>query len=138
MNVPEDSAASVSEGTWQRLSELAWSSREQARTLGATKVGAAVLSAEGEIFPGCNVEHQFRSHDVHAEVNALATMVAHGHKQAVAILIASERDRFTPCGACLDWIFELGGPNCLVAFQPSPRSERNLYRADDLMPYYPH
>jgi cytidine deaminase len=100
-------------------------------------VGAAVLSAEGETFRGCNVEHQFRSHDVHAEVNALSTMVAHGHRKALAILIASERDRFTPCGACLDWIFELGGADCLVAFQPSPTRKHTVYRADELMPHYP-
>src|SRR5687768_7490217 len=93
---------------WAQLSKRAWAVRENARVHGNTRVGAATLSSEGGIFVGCNVEHQFRSHDVHAEVNALTSMIAAGHSNAVAILIAAERDRFTPCGGCLDWIFELG------------------------------
>jgi cytidine deaminase len=48
------------------------------------------------IFSGCNVEHQFRCHDVHAEINAITTMVSAGGTDPVALLIVAERDRFTP------------------------------------------
>ena len=41
-------------------------------------------------------------------------MVAAGDGHAVTVFIAAERERFTPCGACLDWIFELGGAECVV------------------------
>lgn len=116
---------------------MAWKARDWAYVHGRTTVGAAVLSSEGTIFAGCNVEHRFRSHDVHAEVNALTTMVAAGHRNAEAVVITSERDRFTPCGACLDWIFELGGPDCLVAFQGARHAAIEAMRADQLMPYYP-
>jgi len=105
---------------------------------GKTMVGAAVLSARGNVYAGCNVEHRFRSHDVHAEVNALTTMAAAGDGPAVAVLVASERDRFTPCGGCLDWIFELGGAETIVSFEPRPGRHRSTYRADELMPHYPH
>jgi cytidine deaminase len=98
-------------------------------------VGAAVQSAAGYIYAGCNVEHRFRCHDIHAEVNALSAMVAAGDSKAVAILITADRDSFTPCGSCLDWIFELGGPACMVAFEN--RSGLKMYRADELMPHYP-
>jgi cytidine deaminase len=54
---------------------------------------------------------------VHAEVNALTMMVASGGGHAVAVLVAAERDRFTPRGGCLDWIFELRDPGTLVASQ---------------------
>jgi cytidine deaminase len=74
---------------------------------------------------------------VHAEVNALRTMVANGGGQAVAVLVAAERDRFTPCGGCLDWIFELGEPGTLVAFQGVRGGEIVALRADELMPHYP-
>jgi cytidine deaminase len=123
---------------WEQLAKAAWQAREHSRVHGKTRVGAAVLSAEGDVFTGCNVEHRFRSHDVHAEVNALTTMVSAGHSRAVAVLVASERDRFTPCGSCLDWIFELGGPDCLVGFQGRPGVPCEVLRADELMPYYPH
>ncbi len=122
---------------WARLSKAAWAARENARVHGNTRVGAAVLSAQDRVYAGCNVEHIFRSHDVHAEVNALTSMTTAGGGPAVAVLVAAERDRFTPCGSCLDWIFELGGPGCLVAFQPRPDGEAEVLRADELMPHYP-
>jgi cytidine deaminase len=122
---------------WDRLAQYAWEVRDSAHTHGPTRVGAAVLASDGRIFVGCNVEHRFRSHDVHAEVNALSTMVAEGADRAVAVLIAAERDRFTPCGSCLDWIFELGGPACLIAFQVRPGEEVQILSSKDLMPHYP-
>ena len=123
---------------WARLADAAWAVRENARVHGKTRVGAAVLSQQGNIYAGCNIEHIFRSHDVHAEVNALTTMAASGDGPATAVLIASERERFTPCGGCLDWIFELGGPATLVAFQGSRSASLTVHRADELMPLYPY
>jgi cytidine deaminase len=122
---------------WDRLAQSAWEVRDSAHTHGPTRVGAAVLASDGRIFVGCNVEHRFRSHDVHAEVNALSTMVAAGADQAVAVMIAAERDHFTPCGSCLDWIFELGGSGCLVGFQGLPGEQFQILRSEDLMPHYP-
>lgn len=127
----------LSEHDWQRLSRAAWQVRENAHILGRTKVGAAVIADNGEIYLGCNVEHRFRSHDVHAEVNAIASMVAAGRKHVVAILIAAERESFTPCGACMDWIMELGGPSCEVAFQGKPERTVEIWTANELMPHYP-
>jgi cytidine deaminase len=129
---------SISEEDWHSLSERAWRVRKNARVHGRTQVGVAVLASNSEIYVGCNVEHRFRSHDVHAEVNALTSMAADGDATAWALLIASERDRFTPCGACMDWIFELGGSSCLVGFQPTEDGEVEVRRADELMPFYPH
>jgi cytidine deaminase len=128
----------ISDDEWHQLADRAWVAREHARVHGKTKVGAAVLSSQRRIFSGCNVEHRFRSHDVHAEVNALTTMAGAGDGPAVAIVVASRRERFTPCGGCVDWIFELGGPKCLVAFQGEPGGPLVTLRADELMPHYPY
>lgn len=138
MSASHDANAGDRDIPWGELADRAWAVRENARAHGPTRVGAAVLASDGSVFTGCNVEHRFRSHDVHAEVNALSGMVAAGRSDARAIVIAAERDHFTPCGACLDWIFELGGPNCLVAFQRVPGGEVAALRADELMPYYPY
>lgn len=103
-----------------------------------TRVGAAVLSTSGNVYAGCNVEHRFRSHDVHAEVNALTSMIAATWRdRAVAVAVASDRVRFSPCGACMDWIFELGGPDCRVVVANMQVGLLNV-AAKDLMPYYPH
>lgn len=127
----------LDESAWAAMSERAWEGHGRARVLGKTSVGAAVLAESGDIYVGCNVEHKFRSHDIHAEVNALTNMLANGDRHAQAILVVSDRERFTPCGACLDWIFELGGPATLVGFQAVPDGELSLHRADELMPFYP-
>jgi cytidine deaminase len=119
------------------LAADAWKARENAYILGPTPVGCAVLSRGGVRALGCNVEHRFRSHDVHAEVNAISNLVAMGHQDLLAVVIAAERERFTPCGACLDWIFEFGGHECLVAWQATPSGAILERTAHDLMPYYP-
>ncbi len=125
--------------TSERLQELAvraWKARGNARTF-KTAVGAAVLSAQGGVHAGANLEHRFRSHDIHAEPSALAAMAAAGEGPAVAVVIAADRDFFTPCGACLDWIFELGGPECAVAFSSAPGAQLQVFSAGQLMPHYP-
>jgi cytidine deaminase len=122
---------------WEILSSSAWDCRENGFVFGNTKVGAAVLSQNQKIYVGCNVEHRFRSHDVHAEVNAITNMIAHGEKELIAILIAAEKERFTPCGSCMDWIMQFGGPDCLVAYQQNRTGKITVYKAKELMPYYP-
>lgn len=121
------------------LIDTARSVRANAYIVGnGTKVGAAVFSTSGNVYAGCNVAHKFRSHDVHAEVNALTNMVASGGgDRAVAVVIASDRAFFSPCGACMDWIFELGGPDCRVIVTSMAVGVLNA-PAKDLMPYYPH
>lgn len=127
---------------WQALAEPAWEARANAHLHGPTAVGCAVLSLTGEVYTGCNVEHRRRSHDIHAETNALSNMVAAEGgvdcSKAVAVLIVSARQQFTPCGGCLDWIFELGGPDTLVAHlgEGWPIRDAQVYRADELMPGY--
>ncbi len=124
------------EKEWSNLAKSAWIHRENARVLGKTKVGAAVLSNE-RIFAGCNIEHQFRSHDIHAEISAISAMISSGSKKLDAILVVSERENFTPCGGCLDWIFEFGGPKCLVGYQTKKEGKIIIFEASELMPHYP-
>jgi len=122
---------------WDKLSNIAWKNRDNARILGKTKVGAAVLS-NTEIFGGCNIEHQFRSHDIHAEISAISSMISSGSKKLDVILVVAEREKFTPCGSCLDWIFEFGGAECLVGYQTKKEGEITIFEAKELMPHYPN
>lgn len=122
---------------FEALAKAAWRVRENAYTFGHTKVGAAALSADGEIFVGCNVEHRFRSHDVHAEVNAVTSMITSGRTELIAIVVAAERERFTPCGGCMDWIYQFGHASCQVGYQSEPGGKLTVLSAEQLMPYYP-
>jgi cytidine deaminase len=122
---------------WDSLVKAAWDVREHASILGKTKVGAALITEKNNIYVGCNVEQRYRNHDVHAEVNAITNMITNGEYKLVVIFIAAERDKFTPCGSCLDWIFQFGGEESIVAYQTSRTSEIIKYKAKELMPHYP-
>jgi cytidine deaminase len=128
---------SIDNRTIEKMASAAWQVRDLARVQGDTKVGCAAIDSVGEIFTGCNVEHRYRSHDIHAEVNAISSLVAGSSGALVATLIVARRDRFTPCGACLDWIFELGGEDCVVMCQAEPGGRIVRQRGSELMPYYP-
>jgi cytidine deaminase len=127
----------IRDNDYRALSEAAWSVRANARLHGPTPVGCAALSDDGRVFSGCNIEHRFRAHDIHAEVNAISSLVAAGGRELKAILIAADRDRFTPCGSCMDWVFEIGGEDCLVVSERAPGKQAHCHLAGDLMPYYP-
>ena len=126
----------IDERTWQNLASKAWDYRKNAIILGKTKVGAAVYS-EGKLFGGCNIEHKFRSHDIHAEISAISAMISSGNKKLDAIIVVAQREKFTPCGGCLDWIFEFGGSKCLVGYQTKKDGKITIFKAEELMPHYP-
>ncbi|WP_321826047.1 cytidine deaminase family protein [Maribacter dokdonensis] len=122
---------------WIDLAKEAWLTRENASILGKTKVGAALITKNGEIYTGCNIEQLYRNKDIHAEVCAISNMILNGEKNFLAIIVVAERERFTPCGTCMDWIFQFGGPNCNVAYQTNKGGDIKIFTAEQLMPYYP-
>ena len=65
------------------------------------RVGAALMTEEGDIFHGCNVENSSYSLTICAERNAVFQAVAKGRKRYRSIAITSDDAGFiTPCGAC--------------------------------------
>jgi len=121
---------------WDKLSLEAWKNRENAYIFGKTKVGAALYTDNKNIFGGCNCEHKYRSHDIHAEVNAIGNMITSGDKVIQAILIVADREFFTPCGGCMDWIIQFASEDCLVGFE-NAKKELVTYKVRELMPFYP-
>ena len=123
-----------------RLLEVAWDYSQRAlaprRLSNRTRVGAAVWAENSQIFGGCNLQQRFHSHDVHAELNAISTMVAEGQQRLLAIAVVAEASDIAPCGSCLDWILQLGGDECLVIWQ-EPGADVKSRRAVELMPFHP-
>jgi cytidine deaminase len=72
-------------------------------------VGAALLSDDGRIWSGCNVENASYGLSICAERNALFGAVAHGVRRFVACaVITSAKTPVTPCGACRQVLSEFG------------------------------
>ncbi len=65
------------------------------------KIGAALLSKNGNVYIGCNVENASYSLTICAERNAVFKAVAWGEREFTAIAIYADSDEFfPPCGAC--------------------------------------
>jgi cytidine deaminase len=83
------------------------------------QVGAALLTTEGEVFTGCNVENASYGLTNCAERTAIFTAVAKlGSKMRIeAIAVVNNQGvPCSPCGACRQVIYEFG-PNAQVFFQ---------------------
>lgn len=77
-------------------------------------VGAALLTAAGKIYAGCNVENAAYGLTNCAERTAIFTAVASGERGVAAIVVYTPTENPTPpCGACRQVINEFG-PDCLV------------------------
>jgi cytidine deaminase len=65
------------------------------------QVGAALVTNAGKIYTGCNVENVSLGLTICAERSAIATAVAQGSKDLVAIAVVTAGKKPTvPCGAC--------------------------------------
>jgi len=72
-------------------------------------VGAAVLTENGDIFAGCNVENASLGLTICAERNAIFNAVANGRRKIRAIIVFTPTDKpASPCGACRQVISEFG------------------------------
>jgi cytidine deaminase len=70
-------------------------------------VGAAILTPEGEIFSGCNVENAAYPQGVCAEAGAISAMARAGRRRIAEILVIGDGDGLcTPCGGCRQKIRE--------------------------------
>lgn len=70
-------------------------------------VGAAMVTTDGTVFTGCNVENANYSNSVHAEELAISKAVEAGHRSFETIAVSSDRrDGVTPCGMCRQTLSE--------------------------------
>lgn len=63
-------------------------------------VGAALLTREGKIYTGCNIENAAYPVTICAERTAIFKAVSEGEREFEAIAIATEDGQGYPCGSC--------------------------------------
>jgi cytidine deaminase len=91
-------------------------------------VGAALLSDDGRVFPGANVENASYGLSMCAERTAAYRAVADGARGIVVVAVTASNEEPTwPCGACRQVLNEFG-PRALVVSEGlgGRREERGL------------
>ncbi len=68
-------------------------------------VGAALVTAEGQVYTGCNIENAAYPSTICAERTALVKAVSEGKREFTTIVVAT-RDGGSPCGTCRQMLFE--------------------------------
>ena len=96
-------------------------------------VGAALLTADGKLFTGCNIENASFSLTNCAERTAIFKAVSEGYKDFAAIAIAgSGTEDFSkpcfPCGACLQVMSEFCGNDMRIVLSDGE------YKLSDFLP----
>jgi len=78
-------------------------------------VGAAVLTLDGQIYSGCNVENISYSLSMCAERTAIFKAVSNGCRTFVALaVVGGDKRPASPCGACRQVLAELCPPTTPV------------------------
>lgn len=97
------------------------------------QVGAALLSDDGEVFIGCNIENASFSLTLCAERVAAATAVTAQQRRWRAIVIAS-KGGVSPCGACRQFLSEFGH-DLLVVTVDAQSEKRRIFQLSELLPH---
>jgi cytidine deaminase len=97
------------------------------------KVGAAIETAAGRVFTGCNVENASLGLTVCAERVALLKALSEGERTFTTIAVVTNADEpATPCGACRQLLWEYCG-NISVQMQSLNGSALTI-RLEELFP----
>lgn len=105
------------------------------------QVGAALLTEEGEILQGCNVENASYGATCCAERTAVFKAISEGKRHFKAIAIAGgiegkePEDYAYPCGICRQVLNEFAGRDGLTVIVAKSLGEYKEYLLDELLPH---
>jgi cytidine deaminase len=101
------------------------------------RVGAVVVTADGQVFEGVNVENASYRLTTCAEQTALVTMVTAGVRSpVVAVAVVGDGpEPCTPCGACRQTVAEFGPDATVHAAGSEPDGPVLTTQIAELLPY---
>jgi cytidine deaminase len=117
--------------TRTELVALALAAREHAYApYSRFKVGAALVTASGRVFTGCNVENASYSHTCCAERTAVFKAVSEGERDIVGIAIVTDTlPPASPCGSCRQVLHEFGADAFVVCANTQGDERHSTVRA---------
>lgn len=94
--------------TDEKLLELALDARKNAYVpYSGYAVGAALLTEDGKVFAGCNIENAAYGNTLCAERTALVKAVSEGRRKFTRLaVVGNSTDYCWPCGACRQMLYE--------------------------------
>lgn len=97
------------------------------------RVGAALITEDGEVFTGCNIEISSYSPTLCAERTAIFKAVSEGHRKIKAIAVVGDSDYTFPCGVCRQVIREFGKDATIIV--ANSEDDYKEYKLEDLLPH---
>lgn len=98
------------------------------------KVGAALLTSDGTVVTGCNIENATYGLTLCAERVAMFTALSAGHRRFTRIAVVADTASPTPpCGPCRQILWEFAGD--LEVILANLRRETGRHRLSDLLPH---
>lgn len=99
------------------------------------RVGAALLSKDGKIFTGTNVENRSFGATICAERTAIVKAVSEGVRDysALAVIGLDSSEILSPCGICRQIISEFGSD--ITVIMANKNREYQISSVDKLYPY---
>lgn len=97
------------------------------------RVGAAILTEDGEIYTGCNIEIASYSPTICAERTAIFKAISEGSKKVKTIAIVADGEYTYPCGVCRQVLREFGKDSKVII-----ANSQEDYREHTLEELLPH
>ncbi|WP_102274525.1 cytidine deaminase [Cytobacillus massiliigabonensis] len=119
----------------EKLIEEAIAARDKAYVpYSKFKVGAALLTEDGKIYHGCNIENAAYSMCNCAERTAIFKAYSEGDREFTAMAVVADTDRpCSPCGACRQVIAELC-PKDMKVYLTNLKGDIQEISIDGLLP----
>lgn len=98
------------------------------------QVGAALLTSDGVVYHGCNIENAAYSMCNCAERTAIFKAVSEGAREFEAIAVVADTEGpVSPCGACRQVMSELLQPNTKV-YLTNLKGKTSEWKVAELLP----
>lgn len=120
-----------------RLLDLAEEARNHAYSpYSHYSVGAALLTADGQVYQGCNIENAGFTPTICAERTAFFKAIYDGHRafRAVAVIATGEEMGF-PCGVCRQVMAEFCDKDFLIITANRDRTKVDVSTFEQLLPH---